>query len=144
MPSLLQLLTGAHMFDSSSLSILAFVVTAMFSVNAHAQASEASALSALPIGVMSPAPVAILASGANLTVRAVEASAAGTSWVLERVNDGARASVTLAGNASVTVGTSVTVTAVAAGNVLSVAGQAIAFIPNEIGAALLHNERVTQ
>jgi len=36
------------------------------------------------------------------------------------------------------------VTAVAAGNVLSVAGQVIAFIPNEIGAALLHNERVTR
>ena len=128
----------------SALSVLAFLVATTFSVNTHAQGSEASALSALPIGVLSAAPVVIVASGANLTVRAVEASADGTTWVLERAADGTRASVKLAGNASVAVGTSVVVTAVAAGNVLSVAGQAIAFIPNEIGASLLHNERVTR
>ena len=107
-------------------------------------ASEASALSALPIGMLSAGPVAIVAVDANLTVRAVETSADGATWVLERAADGARASVKLAGNASVTVGSSVVVTAVAAGHVLSVAGQAVAFIPNEIGAALLHNERVTR
>jgi hypothetical protein len=37
----------------------------------------------------------------------------------------------------------VVVTALSAGWVLSAAGQAIAFIPNEIGRALLHNERIT-
>ena len=36
------------------------------------------------------------------------------------------------------------VTAISTGYVLSAAGEAIAFIPNEIGASLLHNERVTQ
>lgn len=125
-------------------SIFAFVVASTFSVSVHAQASEASALSALPIGVLSAAPVALVASGANLTVRAVEASAEGMTWVLERAADGARASLKVAGNASIAVGTSVVVTAVATGHVLSVAGQAIAFIPNDIGAALLHNERVTR
>jgi len=132
------------MFSFQALSILAFLVLTSVSAHAHAQASEASALSALPIGVLSAMPVVIVASGASLTVRAVEASADGTTWVLERAADGVRASVKLAGNASVAVGTSVIVTAVAAGNVLSVAGKAIAFIPNEIGAALLHNERVTR
>jgi hypothetical protein len=128
----------------SALSILAFIVVTTFAANAHAQASEASALSALPIGVLSAAPVSVLASGANLTVSAVEASAAGTTWVLERAADGARASVKLAGNASVAVGSSVAVTAMTAGYVLSVAGQAVAFIPNEIGASMLYNERVTR
>ena len=128
----------------SALSILAFIVVTTFATNARAQASEASALSALPIGVLSAAPVAVLASGATLTVSAVEVSAAGTTWVLERAADGARASVKLAGNASVAVGTSVAVTAMAAGYVLSVAGQAVAFIPNEIGASMLYNERVTR
>ena len=132
------------MFSFPALSILAFLVLTSVSAHAHAQASEASALSALPIGVLSAMPVVIVASGASLTVRAVEASADGTTWVLERAADGVRASVKLAGNASVAVGTSVIVTAVASGNVLSVAGKAIAFIPNEIGAALLHNERVTR
>lgn len=128
----------------SALSIFTFIVVTTLSLNARAQASEASALSTVPIAVLSAAPVAIGASGASLTVRAVEASADGTTWVLERSSDGARASVKLAGKASVAVGTSVVVTAVTAGQVLSVAGQVIAFIPNEIGAALLHNERVTR
>ena len=127
-----------------TLSILACIAVTTFSVSTHAQPSEASALSALPIGMLSAGPVAIVAVDANLTVRAVETSADGATWVLERAADGARASVKLAGNASVAVGSSVVVTAVAAGHVLSVAGQAVAFIPNEIGAALLHNERVTR
>jgi len=136
------------MSASPAFFILAVIVVAAFSVNAHAQtnsqASAASALSALPIGVLSAAPVAIVASGANLTVRAVETSVGGTTWVLERTADGLRASVKLAGNSSVEIGTSVVVTAVASGNVLSAAGKAIAFIPNDIGAALLYNERVTR
>jgi hypothetical protein len=36
------------------------------------------------------------------------------------------------------------VTALSAGWVLSAAGQVIAFVPNEIGKALLHNERITR
>ena len=45
---------------------------------------------------------------------------------------------------SVAAGTAVVVTAFSAGWVLSAAGKAIAYIPNEIGAALLYNERVTR
>ncbi len=115
---------------------------------AHGDASDASVLSALPIAVSVAAPVMILSGGVMLTVVAVEASAEGTVWVLERASDGARASVTLsaaaAGGLSVAAGTAVTVTAFSAGWVLSTAGKAIAYIPNEIGAALLHNERLTR
>ena len=111
-------------------------------------ASDASALSMLPIAVSVAAPVMILSSGATLSVVAVEASVDGTVWVLERASDGARASVTLsaqaAGGLSVAAGTAVVVTAFSAGWVLSAAGRAIAYIPNEIGAALLYNERVTR
>lgn len=118
---------------------------------AHAQrvnASDASALSALPIAVSVAAPVMLLSGGVMLTVVAVEASATGTVWVLERASDGARVSVTLAASAagglSLAAGTGVTVSVVGAGWVLSAAGKALAFIPNEIGAALLYNERVTR
>jgi hypothetical protein len=129
---------------ASSLSIVALVVASVFTVDAQAQASEASALSALPIGVLSVAPVMILGAGVGLTVSAVQVSAAGTTWVLERASDGVRASVKLAGQASVAVGTTVACVAMSAGYVLSVAGQAVAFIPNEIGASMLYNERVTR
>jgi len=117
-------------------------------VHAQSGASEASALSALPIAVSVAAPVMIVSGGAVLTVVAVEVSAEGTVWVLQRASDGARASVRLsayaAGGMSVAAGTVVTVTAISTGWVLSAAGQAIAFIPNQVGAALLYNERVTR
>ncbi len=111
---------------------------------AQAQASEASALSLLPVAVSVAAPVAILSGGVMLTVVAVEASARGTVWVLERASDGARSSVHFAGHVSAALGTGVSVAVVATGWVLSAAGAAIAFIPNEIGRALLHDERVTR
>jgi hypothetical protein len=112
-------------------------------------ASAASALSlSMPVAVSVAAPAALLAGGAVLTVAAVQASATGTVWVLENASDGARASVRFAGRAAeagaVAVGTAVVVTALSAGWILSAAGNAVCFIPNQIGAALLHNERVTR
>lgn len=129
------------------------ILSALLSVSLTAQAhppnaSDASALSMLPVAVSVAAPAMFLSAGAVLTVVAVEASATGVVCVLERASDGARASVTLsaqaAGGLSVGVGTAVVVTAFSAGWVLSAAGRAIAYIPNEIGAALLYNERVTR
>ena len=116
---------------------------------AHRDASaEASALSLLPIAVSVAAPAMLLSAGAMFTVIAVETASDGTVWVLERASDGARVSVTLSGAAvggvSLLAGTTVVAVASTAGWVLSAAGRAIAFIPNEIGKALLHNERVTR
>ena len=129
------------------------ILSALLSVSLTAQAhppnaSDASALSMLPVAVSVAAPAMFLSAGAVLMVVAVEASATGVLCVLERASDGARASVTLsaqaAGGLSVGVGTAVVVSAFSAGWVLSAAGRAIAYIPNEIGAALLYNERVTR
>lgn len=111
---------------------------------AHSTASEASALSLLPVAVSVAAPVALFSAGAVLTVVAVEASARGTVWVLERASDGARVSVEFGGRASAALGTAVLVTAIGSGYILSAAGQAIAFVPNAIGMALLHNEQITR
>jgi hypothetical protein len=123
---------------------LVFLLVATTAPDAHADGSEASALSLLPVAMVSAAPAALFASGVSLTVVAVEASAEGTLWVLERASDGARASLKFAGQSAAAVGTSVVVTAMATGWVLSAAGQAIACIPNESGASLLYNERVTR
>lgn len=111
------------------------------------QGSELSAASLLPVVVSVAAPVAVFASGAALTVVAVEAASGATVWVLERASDGVRASLTVSGalaaGASVAVGTVVTVTVLGTGWLLSAAGEAIAYVPNEIGRALLYNERLT-
>ena len=107
-------------------------------------ASDASALSLLPVAVLVAAPTMILSGGVMLTVVAVEALAKGSVWIVERVSDGTRASLQLASGASAVVGTGVLVTAMSAGWLLSATGQVIAFVPNEIGASLLYNERVTR
>ena len=129
-------------------ALAALLASHLVTATAQSALSEASALSALPIAVSVAAPVILLSAGAVLTVVAVEASATGAVWVVERASDGARATVQLsaaaAGGLSVAAGTAVVVTAISTGWVLSAASQAIAFIPNEIGAALLYNERVTR
>ena len=128
--------------------LAALLAGSLVTARAQAELSAVSALSALPIAVSITAPVMVLSAGAMLTVVAVEASATGTVWVLERVSDGARTSLRLgaqvAGGLSVAAGTALVVTAVSTGWVLSAASQAIAFVPNEIGAALLYNERITR
>lgn len=128
---------------------------------ARAQSEASVALSMLPlasvvgvasvaaagVGALSAAPLVLSAAGAVFTIQAVEISARGTVYVLERASDGARVSVEVvgrgAGAASLAVGTGVTVSVIGAGLVLSAAGEAIAFVPNAIGRALLHNERLT-
>lgn len=129
--------------------------------NAHAQseASALSAVSALPVasvvvgasataGSVVAIPVVLSTAGTVLVVKTVESTARGTLYVLERASDGARASIEVVGKGvagvSMVVGTAVTVSVVGAGVVLSAAGEAIAFIPNALGRALLHNERLTQ
>jgi hypothetical protein len=117
--------------------------------NPSADLSAASVLSvAVPVAVSLAGPVLLLSGATVLTVAAVQASAEGTAWVLERASDGARVSVRWARDgvavSVVAIGTSVVVTAVAAGWLLSAAGEVIAFIPNEIGASLTHNERITR
>lgn len=128
--------------------------------SAQAQSEASAALSLLPVasvvGTASVAgatasavvavPVALSVGGAALTVVAVEASAEGTVYLLARASDGARASIHLVGAAAqgsaIAVGTVVTVGVIGSGVVLSAAGEMIAFIPNTIGRALLHNERL--
>jgi hypothetical protein len=112
-----------------------------------ADASAASSLSlALPVAVLSAAPVMILSAGAVLTVVAVEASAAGTVWLLRRTSDGVTASLRFSGEAAaaslVVAGTAISVTAIAAGWLLSVAGEVLCLVPNALGESLLYNERI--
>ena len=148
-----------HMLLAASLS------AALVSVPVRAQSEASLVLSALPVAsvvgtgsavagsaaagavAVSALPVALTVGGAVLVVKTVELSARGTVIVLERASDGARASVELSGRAasgaSVLVGQSAVVTVIGAGVLLSAAGEVLCFIPNELGRALLHNERLT-
>ena len=123
---------------ASELSLAASAAPLVLSVGAIS--ATGVALSAIPAGLLS--------AGASLVVVSVEVIGGATVWVLERVSDGVRISLRTAGKIAeglvVSTGTAVAVSVIAAGTVLSAAGQVIAFIPSEIGKALLYNEQVTR
>lgn len=128
---------------------------------AQAQSGASAALSLLPVAsvlatvsagagatsAMVALPAALSVGGAVLTVIAVQASADGTVYLLERTSDGARASIRVSGRvgqgASQAIGTTITVSVIASGVLLSAAGDVLAFLPNALGRALLHDERLT-
>ena len=142
---------------SALLIALTLATAGMAPAHANGEASALSSLSALPVasivggsavaGSVAAVPLALSVTGAVLTVSAVEASANGVVLVLERASDGAQASVELAGRGlaglAVGVGTVVGCSVIGTGVVLSVASEAIAFIPNALGRALLHDERLS-
>ena len=147
------------------LLLAASLSAALVSAPARAQSEASLVLSALPVAsvvgtastvagsavagaaAVSAVPAALAVSGAVLVVKAVEVSARGTVIVLERASDGARVSLELSGRAAsgvvAGVGAAVAVSVIGAGVVLSAAGEVLCFIPNELGRALLHNERLT-
>ena len=127
---------------------------------ARAQSEASAALSLMPLasvvvasgaasataGAVVALPVALSVGGAVLTVTAIEASATGTVYLLERASDGAQVALRLSGRAAGAVahgvGTVVTCSVISTGVILSATGEVLAFVPNAVGRALLHNERL--
>lgn len=126
---------------------------------AQAQSDTSLVLSALPLASMAVvasaggnsetvavAPLLVSGAGASLLVEGVQASGQGVVYVVKNMATGASAVLEVSGNAvgaaSVGVGTVIQSSAIGAGVVLSAAGEVLAFIPNAVGKALLHNERL--
>jgi hypothetical protein len=88
----------------------------------------------------------VVAASGHIVVQSVQASGDGVVLVLEGAAAGARAVVRLTGKAahglSVAAGTAVEVSVLSTGYLLVASGQALAFVPNEAGRALLHHSRV--
>lgn len=144
-----------HLIAATTLSL----AIATLAAPAQAQSELSLAVSAAPLVlsvgavsatgvVLSALPLAILSAGVTLVVVSVEVVGGATIWVLERASDGVRISLKVAGKLAegvvVSTGAAVTVSVIGAGTVLSAAGQVIAFIPSEIGKALLYNEQVSR
>ncbi len=139
----------------------ALLVAALFQAAPVRAQSDASVISMLPVvsaavvvsgvagasATVLAAPVVLSAAGAVFVVRAVEVSATGTVYILERTSDGVRVSLQVgakAGKAAAqAIGTTAVISVIGAGVVVSLASEVIAFVPNAIGQALLHNERIT-
>lgn len=109
---------------------------------AASAASQASAnLSAVVVG---GSMLSVAASG-RVVVASVRAVGDALEIVLESAVDASRATVRVSASAlgglSLATGTVLEVVTVSTGQVLVMSGQAIAFLPNEAGRALLHHAR---
>ena len=142
----------------NSLCALGMACALLGGASAYAQSEASLVLSALPVASVVGAasggasedivaiPLFLSLAGAFAVVEAVESSAEGVTYVLKNVADGTSAVVKVSGQAagalSVGVGTVVETSVNGAGVILSAAGKVLAFIPNEIGKTLMHNERL--
>ncbi|MBV8035609.1 hypothetical protein [Roseateles sp.] len=131
---------GSHARAANPSETSAALSVAPLVLSVGAVGATGAALSALPVGILS--------AGVTLVVVSVEVVGGATIWVLERASDGARISIKVAGRLAkgvvASTGAAVTVSVISAGTLLSVAGEVIAFIPSEVGKALLYNERVSR
>jgi hypothetical protein len=97
-------------------------------------------------GIVVGGSLSVVAASGIVIVKGVETVGDSVVVVFKGASDAATASVRLTGQAargaSLVVGSAVEVVAVSTGSLLVASGKAIAFIPNEIGLALLHQSRV--
>ena len=124
---------------------LAFVAG---SARAQSEGSPLDELSALPIASVATTalPTIFAASGSAFRVDAVQAGAFATVYSMERLSDGARVQVEVGTRGvqrqPVSAGCVVKAMTVSTGLVLTAGGQAIAYVPNALGRAVLHNNRL--
>ena len=148
-------------FANSILALTLSCTAVLAPVAARAQSDASLAVSTLPVAsvVLSAAavgtaasavvavPAALSVAGSQLVIKSVQASADAVVYVLERVSDGAQASVRVslgAGHYSIKqVDTAVSVVVTLTGVMLVATGEVLAYIPNEAGRTLLHSAKLS-
>lgn len=115
---------------------------------ANSEISRASEALSGAAGLVLLGSMSAVAASGYVVIASVDAAADGSVVVLKGASEAATASVKLSAKAaerlSRAVGQAITVTAISTGYVLVLSGAAIAFIPNEVGQALIHHSRVGQ
>ena len=132
--------------------ITIFISTFMFAnvsyagCDASCATSVASGISVLATASVVAGSLQALENSGQIVVDSIEAVGSGFVIVVKSVSTGIKSSIKVSSevlqNASLVAGTSVTLVASAAGHMLILAGKAIAFIPNTVGTALLHQSKV--
>lgn len=109
--------------------------------------SNASALVAEGSATVAYGSLSTLAASGTVVVDSIEAAGDASVVVLAGASNVGQAAVRLSGRAareaSLAVGASVNVVAISSGYLLVAAGKVLAFVPNEMGRALLHHSRTS-
>ena len=108
--------------------------------------STASEALSMGMGMVLYGTMSTIVGSSTVVVTSVEAVADGVTVVLKASGQAASTTIKLSGKAveklAIASGTVVEVSATATGYLLIASGKAIAFIPNEVGNALLHHNQV--
>jgi len=122
--------------------------TAALAQDSTAESTTASQASLAASGMLIDGSVGIIRAGALFAVVAVTPLANASVIVVRDVATGSEASIRIAGDVartgSIAVGDTVSVVAQAIGASLIVGGKLVAFVPNEVGRALVYQARSTQ
>ena len=127
--------------------LIAACLALLASASVHAQSEEGSLVSAVSVAASTGAAVlAALPAGSELVIESVHAAGKASVVVARASADGATVSFEvaseLAGELALATGKVLTVSANAAGWLIRSGGKAVAFVPNEIGRALVHHRRL--
>ncbi|MFA6067182.1 MAG: hypothetical protein WC810_01240 [Janthinobacterium sp.] len=131
-----------------SLSLLTFSVAAPGLVHAAASENLSKGSQNLSQGsaVVVAGSMSMLVASGQVVVASVETVGEGIVIVLKGASEAGGASIQMSTQAakglSLAAGTVVNVVALSTGHMLVLSGKAIAFIPNELGKALLHHSKV--
>ena len=131
-----------------SLSLLTLSVAAAGPVHAAASENLSKGSQNLSQGsaVVVAGSMSMLVASGQVVVASVETVGEGIVIVLKGASEAGGASIQMSTQAakglSLAAGTVVNVVALSTGHMLVLSGKAIAFIPNELGKALLHHSKV--
>jgi hypothetical protein len=140
---------AAHVNQGATMKRL--LLATLFGLScASASAADASAPSKAiseVTGSVVLGSIAVVGVTGSVVVDSVTAVGDGIDVVLDGAGQASRATVHLSGEAarglSIVAGTVLQVVAMSAGHALVLSGKVIAFIPNEVGQALLHHARAS-
>jgi hypothetical protein len=140
--------------ESATMKSIVFIFLLALSCGAHAAGGEqqgstdlsnASALATEGSATVLYGSLSAVAASGTVIIESVEAAGDASVVVLAGGSDAAHAAVRLSGraanSASLAAGASVNVVATSTGYLLVAGGKVLAFIPNEIGKALIHHSR---
>ena len=126
--------------------MIAVTAPALAAEDGSTNLSNASALVAGGSALVTAGSLSVVAASGAAVVGSVQVVGESTVIVLESAVDGSTATIRLSGEAArgfaLAAGTTVNVMAHASGHMLVAAGKVVAFIPNEVGKALLCHERI--
>jgi hypothetical protein len=150
----MMLLPTRHVLEGATMKSIVLMLLACFAGAAPAaeprgstDLSNASALVAEGSATVAYGSLSALAASGTVVVDSIEAVGDASVVVLAGASDASQAVVRLSGRASrqasLAVGASVSVVAISSGYLLVAAGTVLAFVPNEMGRALLHHSRTS-